>query len=269
MNSPANDDRYLRDAVAAAHEARALAAAFAPAAERERYLAVAAFEAEIEKTAETVSEPMLGQIRLAWWREALAEATGAGEPRRHPVVEALAALHRAGRLEAGAAAALIDARERELEPGAVSFADHVAMLGESWAVLAARALGEEPDDAVRALGVAALWARELSRAEARAVHGVCLMADDELAAAGASRDGVVNGRDGETFVAAIRRHASGPASAAVNALLGIHTNDTLNPLLAEAAAGRLALRRLAVGRPVRAPLATRLAMVRAVARGRL
>ena len=269
MTNASTHTRFLRETVASAHETRALAAAFAPGAERAHYLAVAAFEAEVEKTAETVSEPMLGQIRLAWWREALGEATGVGEPRRHPVVEALAELHRAGRLDAEAAAALIDAREHELEPGAVSLPDHARILGRSWAALAARALGGDTDKSAENLGVAALWARELTRAGARAAHGVCLVADDVLEAAGASRDGVINGRDGKAFASVIEHYARGPAHEALAAIGGAPASDALGPLLAEAAAGRLALRRLADGRPTRAPMATRLAMVRAVARGRI
>ena len=44
---------------------------------------------EIAKTAEVVSEPAIGQIRLQWWREAL-EGVEAGRPRAHEVAIPLA-----------------------------------------------------------------------------------------------------------------------------------------------------------------------------------
>ncbi|MEL6211398.1 MAG: squalene/phytoene synthase family protein [Pseudomonadota bacterium] len=84
------DETYALDAVRARNQERALAFAFAPAARRRALFAVAAFDTELEKTAETVSEPMLGQIRLAWWREAVGEVYGDGVPRKHPLVLALA-----------------------------------------------------------------------------------------------------------------------------------------------------------------------------------
>lgn len=68
---------------------RFLSAMTAPPARREALFALYAFNHEISKTAGVVSEPMLGQIRLQWWREAIEECY-AGTPRRHAVVNALA-----------------------------------------------------------------------------------------------------------------------------------------------------------------------------------
>ena len=63
---------------------------FAPAAKRPALWALIAFNLEVSKTRAVVSETMLGEIRLQWWREAL-DSIAAGTPRAHPVVEALAA----------------------------------------------------------------------------------------------------------------------------------------------------------------------------------
>jgi phytoene synthase len=94
---------------------RFLAALFAPADRREALFALYAFNHEVAKTREVVTEPMLGQIRLQWWRETV-EGVFAGAPRRHEVAEALAAtLARRGLVRAHFDA-LIDARERDLEP---------------------------------------------------------------------------------------------------------------------------------------------------------
>src|ERR671922_1960026 len=64
---------------------------FAPAARREALFALYAFNYEIARVRESVTEPMLGQIRLQWWRESIAAAFDGGPVRHHFVVEALAA----------------------------------------------------------------------------------------------------------------------------------------------------------------------------------
>jgi phytoene synthase len=63
---------------------------------------------------ESVSQPMLGQIRLQWWRENIAAAFESGAVRHHPVVEALAAIRDLG-LTRDHFDRLIDARESDLE----------------------------------------------------------------------------------------------------------------------------------------------------------
>jgi len=63
---------------------------FAVPSRREALFALYAFNHELARVREVVSEPMLGEIRLQWWREAL-DGIAAGTPRRHDVVEALAA----------------------------------------------------------------------------------------------------------------------------------------------------------------------------------
>ncbi len=65
---------------------------FAPIDARGALFALLAFNQEITKTRAVVSEPMLGEIRLQWWREAL-EEIAQGSARSHPVVEALAEIN--------------------------------------------------------------------------------------------------------------------------------------------------------------------------------
>ena len=62
---------------------RYLSALFAPACRREALFALIAFNHEIARIPEAVSEPMLGRIRLQWWREVL-EAVYAGRARPAP-----------------------------------------------------------------------------------------------------------------------------------------------------------------------------------------
>ena len=67
---------------------RYLSALFAPADKRPLLLALYAFNIEIARVADTVREPMMGEIRLEWWRETLAGAKQ-GMPRNHDVARAL------------------------------------------------------------------------------------------------------------------------------------------------------------------------------------
>jgi len=93
---------------------RFLTGLFAPAERREDLFALYAFNLEIARIAETVSEPMLGHIRLQWWREAIDELY-AGRPRRHQVVVPLAAAVARHDLGRDLFERLIDARELDLE----------------------------------------------------------------------------------------------------------------------------------------------------------
>ena len=97
---------------------RYLSALFAPAARREALFALIAFNHEIARIPEAVSEPMLGRIRLQWWRETL-EAIHDGKPaRRHEVALPLADAIHAWGLDRGAFERLLDGREADLEPDA-------------------------------------------------------------------------------------------------------------------------------------------------------
>ncbi len=62
---------------------------FAPAARREALSALYAFNYEIARVRESVTQPILGQIRLEWWRENIAAAFEDRPVRHHIVVEPL------------------------------------------------------------------------------------------------------------------------------------------------------------------------------------
>jgi phytoene synthase len=93
---------------------RYLACLFAPAARREALFALYGFNLEVARTAEVVSEALLGRIRLQWWRDSL-EGIYAGQTRAHQVVEPLAAAIRDHGLSRAPFENLIDAREGDLE----------------------------------------------------------------------------------------------------------------------------------------------------------
>jgi NADH dehydrogenase [ubiquinone] 1 alpha subcomplex assembly factor 6 len=89
-------------------------AIFAPADRREALFALYAFNYEIARVRESVTQPMLGQIRLQWWREAVAAAYAGAPTRRHVVVQPLAAVIRDFALTRAPFDRIIDTRERDL-----------------------------------------------------------------------------------------------------------------------------------------------------------
>ncbi len=68
---------------------RYLATLYAAPAARAGLFALHALDLELAEVARTTTEPMLGQIRLAWWREQL-QALDAGARPAQPVLAALA-----------------------------------------------------------------------------------------------------------------------------------------------------------------------------------
>ena len=81
---------------------------------RAHLLALYAFNAEILKVRDTVSEPSLGMIRLQWWRDTI-EAIHAGNALPgHPVAEALAHAIAEGGLPKQALIDLVTAHEFDL-----------------------------------------------------------------------------------------------------------------------------------------------------------
>lgn len=99
----------LAASVRAADPDRYFAALFAPAAERPHLFALYAFHAEVARVAETVREPMLGAIRLEWWRET-AEHAAKGQARNHDVARGLVALFAQKKVALADFEALIAAR---------------------------------------------------------------------------------------------------------------------------------------------------------------
>ncbi|MEH6404048.1 MAG: phytoene/squalene synthase family protein [Sneathiella sp.] len=93
---------------------RWLVTLFAPAHLRERLYSLIAFNSEIARIRETVSEPMIGDIRLQWWREAL-ESLEKGSPKSHPVMDALVQVHQHTPLNFKVMQEMIDARSSDLD----------------------------------------------------------------------------------------------------------------------------------------------------------
>ena len=114
-SAPEASRRYALDMVRGADRERFLGALFAPEPQRSGLLSLLAFDHELARTRSVTREPMLARIRLEWWREAMAEAAGAGKPRAQPIVESLSETVRRHGLQREALVRMIDAREEEIE----------------------------------------------------------------------------------------------------------------------------------------------------------
>ncbi len=104
-----------------------------PSEVREALWALFAFNHEIAKTREVVSDTTLGHIRLQWWREAVGAVYEGGAVPEHEVVGPLAEVTRKYNLPRGAFEDLIYAREFDLEgvapahlEGFLIYADHTS-----------------------------------------------------------------------------------------------------------------------------------------------
>jgi NADH dehydrogenase [ubiquinone] 1 alpha subcomplex assembly factor 6 len=88
---------------------------FAPADRREALFALYAFNYEIARVRETVTHPMLGQIRLQWWREVVDAAFAGAPTRQHEIAAPLAAVIGRHALTRAHFDRMIDTRERDLD----------------------------------------------------------------------------------------------------------------------------------------------------------
>jgi phytoene/squalene synthetase len=67
-----------------------MAAMAAPVAARQVLFPIYAFNVEVSRAPWVTAEPMIAEMRLQWWRDALAEIRAGGTVRRHEVVTPLA-----------------------------------------------------------------------------------------------------------------------------------------------------------------------------------
>jgi len=153
MAQRAADLTYCGEEVRKFDADRFLISLFAPPARRAELWAVYAFNLEVAKTREVVSEPTLGLIRLQWWREAV-DALYAGEVRQHAVLSELAPAIQAHDLSKSLFDRLIDVREQDLsdEPPAnlVCLVNYAEVTGASPIQLSAEILGARSPAVVEA-----------------------------------------------------------------------------------------------------------------------
>lgn len=232
---------------------RFLASLFVPADRRAAVWALLAFNLEIARVREAVSQPIIGQIRLQWWRDALDEIYTGKPPRRHETVEPLAAAIEAHRLTRSHFDAMIDGREFDLadEPPA-----DLAALERYLEKTSSRLIDLE----LEILGVVAPAAFEAARSAGiawgliglvralpfHAAHGRLYLPADLLADAGIDRDALLAGRGSAAVAPVVKRLADRAAEhlAEVRRIRPAVPRAAI-PALLPARTARLYVRRLA------------------------
>src|SRR3954468_23257894 len=86
---------------------------FMPAAQRRALLAIYAFNVEISRVREQVSQPLPGEMRLQWWTDMLAGA-GHGGIEENPVAAELLKVIRDNRLPVDPLSRLVDEHQFDL-----------------------------------------------------------------------------------------------------------------------------------------------------------
>ncbi|WP_296761894.1 squalene/phytoene synthase family protein, partial [Sediminimonas sp.] len=172
---PCDDDlTACADLVARGDPDRLLAVMATPPALRGRLFAIYGFNIEVARAPWVTSEPMIAEMRLQWWRDALDEIAAGGAVRRHVVATPLSAV-----LDAEGAALLDDlvaARRWDIyrDPFAdlAAFEEYIARTSGNLLLVAARAVAPLDADAtqvVRETGHAmglANWFRAIPALEA-------------------------------------------------------------------------------------------------------
>lgn len=111
MATPSNP---VQDAARAGDQDRYLASLYAPAEKRRALWALYAFDAEIAAVRSRIREPLPGEARLQWWRDAIAAGGQGASATGHPVADALNAAIAAHGLPEAALENYLEARVFDL-----------------------------------------------------------------------------------------------------------------------------------------------------------
>ena len=152
-----------------------------------------AFNVEVSRAPWVTSEPMIAEMRLQWWYDALDEVIAGGAVRRHEVVTPLALA-----VDADVARLLqqvVEARRKDTEPlpfdDGAQFESYIEATGGALMEAASRALGDTDGRAARDLGFASGLAAYLLAVPELEARGKAPLADGtEAAVAGHARQGL-------------------------------------------------------------------------------
>lgn len=202
----------LLEAVRAADPERYLSVLYAPAEKREALAALYAFDAEVAAIRDRVREPMPGEIRLQWWRDALA----AGAPTGHPVADALIETVRTYGLPVASFDNLLEARTFDLYddpmPSKTDLEGYCGETGSAIIQLAAMVLDAEAArgaaEAAGHAGCAQVMAGLIQRLPKHLARGQCYLPRDLLTAAGTTPETLVEGKAGEAGARAVEAFAA-------------------------------------------------------------
>ena len=234
---------------------RFLATMTAPPAARARLWPLYAYNLEVARAPWASREPMIAEMRLQWWVDALEEIAAGRPPRAHEVVAPLVEVIREAELDVAPLIAIAEARRQDIwaEPLADLPAYLEATAGNlMW--VAARALGAEPaaEPVVRDFAFGAGLAAWLRAAPELITRGRDPLPADPLPLV----------REGQARIARARaRRRLVPASAAPALRAGWRAEATL-------AAARRAPEAMATGLPPEPEILRRLRLMRLAFTGR-
>jgi phytoene synthase len=207
--------QHLSEIVRKADPDRHLSVLYAPEDRREALYALYAFDAEIARIRDLISEPMPGEIRLQWWRDVIAAAApeaAAG----HPVASALVDAIARHSLPSAAFANYLDARIFDLYddpmPGRNELEGYCGETSSALIQLAALILDPVSAPSFSELAGHAGCARCIG-ALIRAIpmhraRGQCYVPADILDAAGLDRAGYMSGDEGHAMRAMVEAMTS-------------------------------------------------------------
>lgn len=182
---------------------RYLAALFLPSKSRSAIFALFAFDAEICNIPNLVKEPMMGEIRLQWWRELIA-GKRAGEAEGHPVAAPLLAAIKQYKLPLTAFDNYLQARVFDLYndpmPDTGTFEGYAGETASTMFQLATIVIDGEGDShsvAQTAGHAGVAWAiiDLLKKLPHHRAHQQCFIPADVMAQAGVSLEDYLSGED--------------------------------------------------------------------------
>ncbi|MCB1488157.1 MAG: phytoene/squalene synthase family protein [Bauldia sp.] len=238
-----NRDRYLSDLLA-------------PEGVRDDLFALHAFDVEVASVRDKVKEPMLGEIRLQWWRDALR-----GDHGGSPVASSLALAIARHNLPIDAFDNLLQARIFDLYDDPMpTLGDYEGYAGDTasaiiqlGAIMLAGGKDVGTAEAAGFAGVAQSIARMLASLPLSAARGQCYLPADRLAASGTSLADLRAGQttDGiRTVVGELAERARERLSEARRSMAGL--DKTVLPAFLPVAVVEAQLK--AVAHPARDPL---------------
>ena len=223
-----------------------------------------AFNHELARAREVVSQPTLALMRLAWWREVVD-----GAQRHHETATPLRAALDRGDLDGAELLALIDAREMEAESSIPTLdAWRAYLLGSAGGLMVAagRLLGAPEPEVLRPLGAAYGAAGVLRSIPVLAAQGRCLLPEDVLTAHGLSPEAAIAEPDGSAL-RGVKAELARQGRALLDGARGLRFPRRAVAAVLPAVLARRDLARIDVA-PMRRGLGDRLAVMTAALRRR-
>ncbi|KAG9094655.1 hypothetical protein FS749_012077 [Ceratobasidium sp. UAMH 11750] len=103
---------------------------FYPRAAQPGYFALRAFNIELAMIRETVSKPIIGKMRMRFWRDAI-ESIAQNRPAKHPIAIALHEASQKANLSTYHLKRMVDARDADLDRDSYATLDSVTQYAES------------------------------------------------------------------------------------------------------------------------------------------